>query len=230
MNDLEQVEVVRQNALLGKTAPAARRLRHGPGRRRGRAGAGSSITIDDFAKVDLRVAVVLAAEKVQGADKLLKLTIDVAERDADHCGRHRQGLHAGAIGRPQSRHRGESATAQAARHRKQWDDRAASLADGAPVLPRPGRLSAPRAVSNDLMTRLPSLRRGLRRVPRGRVISPRPPCGPWNAWWPSAAATVRPTSNRLRLAAAYDFIYARPACTPRRKLRPRKKPGAGWPI
>jgi methionyl-tRNA synthetase len=39
------------------------------------------ITIDDFAKVDLRVAVVLAAEKVQGADKLLKLTIDVAERE-----------------------------------------------------------------------------------------------------------------------------------------------------
>jgi methionyl-tRNA synthetase len=40
-----------------------------------------TITIDDFAKVDLRVARVLAAEKVPGADKLLKLTIDVAERE-----------------------------------------------------------------------------------------------------------------------------------------------------
>lgn len=36
------------------------------------------ITMDDFAKIDLRVAKVLAAEKVQKADKLLKLDIEVA--------------------------------------------------------------------------------------------------------------------------------------------------------
>lgn len=36
------------------------------------------ITIDDFAKIDLRVAKVLAAEKVAKADKLLKLEIEVA--------------------------------------------------------------------------------------------------------------------------------------------------------
>lgn len=35
------------------------------------------ITIDEFAKVDLRVAKVLAAEKVEKADKLLKLTVDL---------------------------------------------------------------------------------------------------------------------------------------------------------
>ncbi|MSR82126.1 MAG: methionine--tRNA ligase [Candidatus Latescibacteria bacterium] len=35
------------------------------------------LTIDDFAKVDLRVAVVKAAEKVPKADKLLKLTLDL---------------------------------------------------------------------------------------------------------------------------------------------------------
>lgn len=35
------------------------------------------ITIDDFAKIDLRVAKVVAAEKVKKADKLLKLTLDV---------------------------------------------------------------------------------------------------------------------------------------------------------
>jgi methionyl-tRNA synthetase len=35
------------------------------------------ITIDDFAKVDLRVATVLEAEKVKGADKLLRLVVDV---------------------------------------------------------------------------------------------------------------------------------------------------------
>lgn len=34
-----------------------------------------TVTIDDFAKIDLRVARVLAAEEVPGADKLLKLTL-----------------------------------------------------------------------------------------------------------------------------------------------------------
>ena len=35
------------------------------------------ITIDDFRKVDLRVARILEAEKVPGADKLLKLKINL---------------------------------------------------------------------------------------------------------------------------------------------------------
>lgn len=35
------------------------------------------ISIDDFAKVDLRIAKILDAEEVEGADKLLKLTIDI---------------------------------------------------------------------------------------------------------------------------------------------------------
>ena len=38
------------------------------------------ISIDTFAKVDLRVAEVLAAEKVEGADKLLKLQIRLGEK------------------------------------------------------------------------------------------------------------------------------------------------------
>ena len=36
-----------------------------------------SIAIDDFAKIDLRVAKILRAEHVEGADKLLKLSLDV---------------------------------------------------------------------------------------------------------------------------------------------------------
>jgi methionyl-tRNA synthetase len=36
-----------------------------------------SITIDDFVKIDLRVATVVEAEKVKGADKLLRLVVDV---------------------------------------------------------------------------------------------------------------------------------------------------------
>jgi methionyl-tRNA synthetase len=36
-----------------------------------------TITIDDFAKIDLRIARIANAEHVEGADKLLKLTLDV---------------------------------------------------------------------------------------------------------------------------------------------------------
>ena len=40
---------------------------------------GDTISIDDFAKVDLRIARIVAAEHVEGADKLLKLTLDIGE-------------------------------------------------------------------------------------------------------------------------------------------------------
>jgi len=43
----------------------------------------SHISIDDFTKVELRIARIVNAEHVEGADKLLKLTLDVGE------GRHR---------------------------------------------------------------------------------------------------------------------------------------------
>ena len=36
-----------------------------------------TISIDDFNKLDLRVAKIVKAEHVEGADKLLKLTLDV---------------------------------------------------------------------------------------------------------------------------------------------------------
>jgi methionyl-tRNA synthetase len=41
--------------------------------------AGATISIDDFGKVDLRIARIVNAENVAGADKLLKLTLDVGE-------------------------------------------------------------------------------------------------------------------------------------------------------
>jgi methionyl-tRNA synthetase len=37
------------------------------------------ITIDDFAKVEMRVGLVLSAERVKGADKLLHMHIDIGE-------------------------------------------------------------------------------------------------------------------------------------------------------
>jgi methionyl-tRNA synthetase len=42
-----------------------------------------TITIDDFVKVDLRIARIVNAEHVEGSTKLLRLTLDVGE------GRHR---------------------------------------------------------------------------------------------------------------------------------------------
>jgi methionyl-tRNA synthetase len=38
------------------------------------------ITIDDFAKIDLRIARIVAAEHVEGADKLLRLTLDIGDQ------------------------------------------------------------------------------------------------------------------------------------------------------
>jgi len=43
------------------------------------AGAPATISIEEFKKVDLRVARIVNAEHVEGADKLLKLTLDVGE-------------------------------------------------------------------------------------------------------------------------------------------------------
>jgi methionyl-tRNA synthetase len=40
---------------------------------------GAKITIDDFAKVELRVGVVKSAERIQGADKLLKVLVDIGD-------------------------------------------------------------------------------------------------------------------------------------------------------
>jgi len=38
------------------------------------------ITYDEFSKLDLRVAEIIEAKEVEGADKLLQLTIDVGEK------------------------------------------------------------------------------------------------------------------------------------------------------
>ncbi len=39
----------------------------------------AEITIDDFSKVDLRIATIVDCELVEGSDKLLRLTLDVGE-------------------------------------------------------------------------------------------------------------------------------------------------------
>lgn len=76
MRALEEQETLRQQTLLGrapetKPEPAAPQGTILP--------PSEKITIDDFAKVDLRVGQVLSAERLKGADKLLHLTVDIGE-------------------------------------------------------------------------------------------------------------------------------------------------------
>ncbi|MGH8187948.1 MAG: methionine--tRNA ligase subunit beta, partial [Steroidobacteraceae bacterium] len=44
-----------------------------------RTDAPAEITVEDFGKLDLRIAKIVAAETVEGADKLLKLTVDIGD-------------------------------------------------------------------------------------------------------------------------------------------------------
>lgn len=48
------------------------------------------ITIDDFAKIELKTAKVLSAERVEGSEKLLKLQIDAGDSDESGAAKPRQ--------------------------------------------------------------------------------------------------------------------------------------------
>jgi methionyl-tRNA synthetase len=67
MQELEEIEKNRQAALMGKPIELAPQA--------------NVISIDDFAKVDLRVGEVKSAETVKGADKLLHLKVDIGEAE-----------------------------------------------------------------------------------------------------------------------------------------------------
>jgi methionyl-tRNA synthetase len=49
------------------------------------AGTGEKIGIEDFAKVEMRVGQVKTAERIVGADKLLKLTVDIGSEIRQIC-------------------------------------------------------------------------------------------------------------------------------------------------
>ncbi len=73
---MQRVDAAQLDALLEASAPApAEAIVVVPG---GEAIA-PAITIADFAKVDLRIAKIVAAERVEGSTKLLRLTLDVGE-------------------------------------------------------------------------------------------------------------------------------------------------------
>lgn len=77
MHEIDEKEVDRVDELLGKKEAAPAAWTPPPGV----APLAPMITIDDFAKVDLRVARVLKAEPVPGAEKLLHLTVDAGEAE-----------------------------------------------------------------------------------------------------------------------------------------------------
>lgn len=74
MTDANKENLAPTPALIKTTSPAA-----APVLASGDAAEGSYISIDDFTKVDLRIAKIVNAEHVEGAEKLLKLTLDIGE-------------------------------------------------------------------------------------------------------------------------------------------------------
>jgi methionyl-tRNA synthetase len=82
MRALEEQEAARQAALVGKAPAPAAVSASEPAPSCAPAPApepASKISIDDFAKVEMRVGLVLEAEPVQGATKLLKLKVEIGE-------------------------------------------------------------------------------------------------------------------------------------------------------
>ncbi len=79
MKDLETVELARQRALLGQPATPASLPASLPSAVVESGNGSAQISIDDFAKVDLRVGVVKSAVPVKNADKLLHLAVDIGE-------------------------------------------------------------------------------------------------------------------------------------------------------
>ncbi|MGE4112009.1 MAG: methionine--tRNA ligase subunit beta, partial [Burkholderiales bacterium] len=79
--ELQQTEAVLEklwNTIMEKSPSSSLTPNPSPGGRGETTGAeAATISIDDFSKIDLRVARITAAEHVEGADKLLKLTLDV---------------------------------------------------------------------------------------------------------------------------------------------------------
>ncbi|HLX28651.1 MAG TPA: methionine--tRNA ligase [Casimicrobiaceae bacterium] len=78
---MARIDPKKIDALLG-VEPAALTPSPSPGGGRGEKASdahASQITVDDFGKVDLRIARIVAAEAVEGADKLVKLTLDIGE-------------------------------------------------------------------------------------------------------------------------------------------------------
>jgi methionyl-tRNA synthetase len=75
---MTRAEAKQLDALLGLDQPATEAAAPAPAAAPATQVNGE-VTVEDFAKLDLRIAKIVAAEVVEGADKLLKLTLDLGE-------------------------------------------------------------------------------------------------------------------------------------------------------
>ena len=73
MRALEEKVTAEQAVMMGKVAPAPAAAAEAAGT--------AKIGIEDFGKVDLRVGVILSAERVKGADKLMHMKVDIGEAE-----------------------------------------------------------------------------------------------------------------------------------------------------
>jgi methionyl-tRNA synthetase len=73
--DMKQLDALFEPPVEASPAPAASGGASDPGGE----GLAATITIDDFSKVDLRIAKILACEAVEGSSKLLRLSLDIGE-------------------------------------------------------------------------------------------------------------------------------------------------------
>ena len=76
---MQRVEGGMLDALFEAPSPPAEAAPEQPAPQPGGEAVAATITIDDFVKVDLRVARIVACAKVEGSTKLLRLTLDVGE-------------------------------------------------------------------------------------------------------------------------------------------------------
>ncbi|MEN6628663.1 MAG: methionine--tRNA ligase [Sulfuricella sp.] len=80
--DPKQVEsMIEENKASLAPAPQASPARHAEKQQHEIQPIAETISIDDFAKIDLRIAKIVNAEHVEGADKLLRLTLDIGEEN-----------------------------------------------------------------------------------------------------------------------------------------------------
>ena len=87
---IERIEAMANEELnppktAASTAAAASHLPAAGGAAASAAGASEKIAIEDFAKVEMRVGQVKTAERIVGADKLLKLTVDIGSEIRQIC-------------------------------------------------------------------------------------------------------------------------------------------------
>ena len=71
--DKKQIEAIKADMTPSK--PVTEK----PKKKKSESKAPSEITIDEFVKIDLRVAEIVEAKEVEGADKLLQLTLNVGD-------------------------------------------------------------------------------------------------------------------------------------------------------